>query len=292
MPIPFTCPHCGASTNVDDLFAGQTGPCSHCGQSIVIPYSGGAAPPASGAPRRGGGNAVVLIVVIVGGLFGMLAVVGILIALLLPALQVARSAARNAQSQNNLKQIGLALLNYESTYKTFPPAYIADENGKPMHSWRVLILPFMEQQALYDRYNFDEPWDGPNNSLLHNRMPPSLADPASMQDTTTYTSYVVVTGAKTMFPGAEAVRFADVLDGASNTLLVVTTENSDIIWCEPRDLEFDAMSFIIQDMSQPSISSEYPGGAPVLFSDGRSEVLTEESTPEQLRSMLLRDDGK
>ena len=72
---------------------------------------------------------------------------------------------------NNLKHIGLALLNYNDIFGCFPPAYTTDANGKPMHSWRVLILPFIEQQTLYKRYRFDEPWDGPNNSLLAKEMP-------------------------------------------------------------------------------------------------------------------------
>ncbi|MEZ6114117.1 MAG: DUF1559 domain-containing protein [Pirellulaceae bacterium] len=85
--------------------------------------------------------------------------------MLLPAVQTAREAARRSQCSSNLKQIELALHNYHDTFKSFPPAYIADANGRPMHSWRVLILPFMEQRELYDQCRFDEPWDGPNNQL-------------------------------------------------------------------------------------------------------------------------------
>lgn len=78
----------------------------------------------------------------------------------------AREAARRAQCSNNLKQIAFSLHSYHDRYGCFPPAYIADEEGKPMHSWRVLILPFIEEQALYDRYAFTEPWDGPSNRRL------------------------------------------------------------------------------------------------------------------------------
>ena len=98
----------------------------------------------------------------------VIAIIAILVALLLPAVQQAREAARRTQCKNNLKQIGIALHSYHDVYKTFPPAYIPDEDGKPMHSWRVLILPFIEQQALYEQYDFNEPWDGPNNSQLAN----------------------------------------------------------------------------------------------------------------------------
>jgi len=287
MPIPFTCPHCGSQTNVDDRYAGQTGPCSHCGKSITIPFSSAAqAPP----PRTGGGNALLWIAVVAGGGMIMLMIIGILIALLLPALQAARTAARRQQSMNNLKQINLALLNYESTYGTFPPAYIADENGKPMHSWRVLILPFMEQQALYKRYNFDEPWDGPSNRPFHNTVVPQYVDPASPNGPTSFTSYVAVTGANTLFPGAEAVALKDVVDGLSNTVSVVTTTDEDILWCEPRDLEYDQMSFQINDPEYSCISSDYPGGAPVGFADGSVRFVQDDMDSETLQGLLTRDD--
>src|SRR5262245_15742705 len=86
---------------------------------------------------------------------------------LLPIGRYSPEAARRMQCSNHLKQIGLALQNYHDTFGSFPPAYIADSKGQPIHSWRVLILPFIEQRQLYDKYRFDEPWDGPNNSNLH-----------------------------------------------------------------------------------------------------------------------------
>src|SRR5262245_52749889 len=97
-------------------------------------------------------------------LVGILALVA---ALLLPAPRQAREAARRMQCSNHLKEIGLALQNYHDVYQSFPPAYVANGEGRPMHSWRVLILPYLGHKALYDQYHFDEPWDGPNNSQLH-----------------------------------------------------------------------------------------------------------------------------
>src|SRR5436190_7601184 len=89
----------------------------------------------------------------------VIGILGLLVALLLPAMRFGtREAARRMQCSNHLKQIGLALQNYHDEYKSLPPAYIADTEGKPMHSWRVLILPFMEQKPLYDKYDFNEPW--------------------------------------------------------------------------------------------------------------------------------------
>ena len=79
--------------------------------------------------------------------------------------------ALRAQCANNLKQIAMALHNYAADYQALPPAFVADATGKPMHSWRVLILPYLEQQALYAQYNLSEPWDGPNNIQLLDKVP-------------------------------------------------------------------------------------------------------------------------
>ena len=72
---------------------------------------------------------------------------------------------------NNLKQIAMALQCYHQANGCFPPAYIADKTGKPMHSWRVLILPYLDRDDLYKAYNFTEPWDGPNNKKLATSRP-------------------------------------------------------------------------------------------------------------------------
>jgi prepilin-type N-terminal cleavage/methylation domain-containing protein len=110
---------------------------------------------AAAGAGRGGFTLVELLVVI--------AIIGILIALLLPAVQSAREAARRAQCRNKLKQIGLALLNYEAAHAVFPPGGITrtttcdlqapNWTDTGMASWTVMILPFLEQQARYDRYD-------------------------------------------------------------------------------------------------------------------------------------------
>ena len=81
--------------------------------------------------------------------------------LLLPAVQAAREAARRMSCSNNIKQIGLAMQNYHTAYGTLPPAYTVDAQGRPLHSWRTLILPFIEQQALYGEIDLSKPWNDP-----------------------------------------------------------------------------------------------------------------------------------
>src|SRR5438477_2970944 len=120
--------------------------------------------------RRRGFTLIELLVVI--------AIIAVLIALLLPAVQSAREAARRAQCVHNLKQIGLAMHNYRSANDAFPMPAITDKNGKPLLSWRVAILPFIEQGELYNKFHTDEPWDSPHNKALLKEMPPTYLCPS------------------------------------------------------------------------------------------------------------------
>src|SRR3954454_6917330 len=98
------------------------------------------------------------------GLLELLAVLGILallIALLLPATRSAREPARRSQCVNNLKQLAQALRSYEQAYRSLPPAYSVDARGRPLHSWRTLILPYLEHARLYNPIALTKPWDDP-----------------------------------------------------------------------------------------------------------------------------------
>jgi len=148
------------------------------------------------------------------------------------------SASPRPVCQNNLKQIARALRMYHDRFGRFPPAYIADADGKPMHSWRVLILPYLEYQALYNQYDFTEPWDGPNNRKLAATVPVMYQCPSVMNDGTT-TNYVAVTGPGTAWPGDKSTTLADFRDGEANTILLVESPASDIHWMEPRDLSLE-----------------------------------------------------
>ena len=97
----------------------------------------------------------------------VIAIIAILIALLLPAVQQAREAARRTQCKNNLHQLGLALHNYHDEYQCFPPAYTVDPDGKPLHSWRTLILPYLEHGPLYATIDLSKPWDDPANKAAY-----------------------------------------------------------------------------------------------------------------------------
>jgi prepilin-type processing-associated H-X9-DG protein len=294
MSISFTCPHCGKQTNVADKYAGQTGPCSNCGQTITIPSSGAAptlAPtPQPAATAASGGGGVAVAVIVVACLFGVFVCGGILVALLLPAVQAAREAARRTQCSNNLKQIALAMHNYHDTYKTFPPAYIPDENGNPMHSWRVLILPFLEYDYLHRQYNFDEPWNSPNNLAVTNQVVPVYNCPSD--PTSTDTNYMVITGPGTMFDGAKACRIADISDGTSNTLMVVEVAGTGVNWAEPKDLDASKLAYPLNAGGPSSPASHHPGGINAALCDGSVRFISDSVAPQTFNSLVTRAGGE
>ena len=216
----------------------------------------------------------------------------LIVSLLLPAVNTPNYGRRRAQCSNNLKQISLALLNYHTEQGSFPPAYIADEKGVPMHSWRVLILPYLEQTNLYEQYDFSEPWDGPNNSLLHNHVV-SLFGCPSDTSTANNTNYVAVVGPDTAWPGAEGRSIEQIKDGTTNTILVVEVHDSGIHWMEPRDLDFATASTTInQGPPGRMISSNHGPLANVAFADGSVRFLSDDTPGATVRAMLTVDGGE
>jgi prepilin-type processing-associated H-X9-DG protein len=226
--------------------------------------------------------------------FGVLVCGGILVALLLPAVQAAREAARRSQCSNNLKQIALAFHNYHDTYKTFPPAYIPDEDGNPKHSWRVLILPFLEQQRLYEQYNFDEPWDSPNNKIVGNTAIPVYSCPTDPSSGTlpNQTSYMVVTGPNTVFNGGQAARMRDILDGTSNTILVVESAGSGVTWSQPVDIDASNVTFPLGARNPNSTGSFHPGGMNVAMCDGSVRFVSNAIARAVWDALITRDGGE
>jgi prepilin-type processing-associated H-X9-DG protein len=214
-------------------------------------------------------------------------------ALLLPMISAARSAARRNSCNGHLKQLGIALLNYESTYKCFPPAYISDAEGKPMHSWRVLLLPYLEGQKLYKKYDFDEPWNGPHNRQLAGEMDSIYRCPEATGDPQE-TSYVAVVDPETGWPGATPIKIRDMKDGTSKTIAIVEVANSGITWMEPRDMTLtEALRGINPLGPGLKISSDHAdGGANVGYFDAHVSFLPNGLSPDVLRGLFTASGGE
>ncbi len=213
--------------------------------------------------------------------------VGVMTALLLPAVQSAREAARRSQCVNNIKQIGLAMHNFHSANNSFPAAAIADKDGKPLLSWRVAILPYIEQGELYNKFHLDEPWDSAHNKPLIAEMPKTYACPTRKNPEAGMTTYCGFTGDNAFFEGAIAPALQTITDGTSNTLMVVESANP-VIWSKPDDLPFDPES------KQPNFGagSPHPGGFNALFGDGSVRFLKRTIDAAVLKALISPHGGE
>lgn len=220
--------------------------------------------------------------------------------LILPA----REQARSMSCSNNLKQIGIALHNYERTYRTLPLAVETDSDGKLWRSWRSQIYPhFMEQSSMF--YDVNTSWDSPMNMRLLNgtpvpmgskggatfmatipRHPWAFTCPSCRVNNRAGINYVVVSGELTAFPKSRCVKLSDIKDGLENTILVVESITFTPDWTEPRDLEFETMSFQVNAKNEPSISSVHPRGPLVCFADAAVYHVSEKATETELKAML------
>jgi hypothetical protein len=173
----------------------------------------------------------------------------------------ARQAARHSACRGRCKFLVVALHNYHDHYGTLPPAYIADANGKPMHSWRVLLLPMLEESALHARYDFSQPWNSPKNIALAGEMPRAYCCPSCEAERSKgETNYVAIVGPQTAWPGTKGIALAEITDKKDDTLLFVETHGSGICWLEPRDLDLATMPLTINPRGKTGISSRHPQG--------------------------------
>jgi prepilin-type processing-associated H-X9-DG protein len=212
---------------------------------------------------------------------------GVLVALLLPAVQSAREAARRAQCVNNLKQIGLAMHNYHSANASLPRPAITDKQGKPLLSWRVAILPYLDAVGLYNKFKLDEPWDSPHNQALLKEMPPTYVCPSRARVEPFTTTYQVFTGNGALFESGRDVGFAEVTDGLSNTLMVIEAKK-EVPWTKPDDLPFDPAA------KAPlfGAGSLHPMGFNALLADGSVRFLKNTIEMKVMRSLITRRGGE
>ncbi|MBX3420827.1 MAG: DUF1559 domain-containing protein [Pirellulaceae bacterium] len=209
------------------------------------------------AAGRSSGNNVVLIVSLVA--VGALVLCGCGLGLLIPAYV---EANRRLSCANNLKQIGIALHNYVSIHGEFPPAYSVDENGRPLHSWRTLILPYMEQNSVYTQIDLSKPWDDPVNQRFHSLQISAYSCPTTQIGQRGLTCYQVVVHPQALLIGGESRSLNEVTDGISNTLAVIESSEVDAVpWMAPQDLP-------LQNYLNSAGRSHHSGGRQLLLGDG------------------------
>lgn len=181
-------------------------------------------------------------------------------ALMAPAMRSARDAARRVQSINNLKQIAIAMHVHHEAHKHFPPAVLYGPDGKTPYSWRVALLPYLDQKALYDAYRFDEPWDGPNNRKLLSRIPAVYRHPKDPAGSTS-AAYFALTGPDTVFAGKESTQFKHIIDGAASTLMIV--ESKRMVTGDPTQGDAKVKGRLEVPWTRPDVEIEYRADKPL-----------------------------
>ena len=195
-------------------------------------------------------------------------------------------SAPNGRSANNLKQIALALHNYHDVYGRFPPAAVCDKKGNPILSWRVLILPFIESNELYQQFKLDEPWDSAHNKKLLAKMPRTYAMPETPNEKNHETYYRVFVGNGSGFDWVRGIAIVDIKDGTSNTLMCVTADKA-VPWTKPDELEFDPE----KDMTK-LLGAHVNGKVQFAMFDGSVRTFSKIPSKEILNALITRDGGE
>jgi hypothetical protein len=181
----------------------------------------------------------------------------------------------------------LALQNYQDTHGRLPPAAVCDEYGKPLYSWRVMILPFIEQDGLFKEFHLDEPWDSPHNIQMVERMPATYALPPRvakrMGMLPGHTVMHVFHGRRAAFEGTEGLNFKDFTDGTSNTILVIEA-GEPVPWTKPEEIEYDP------DQPLPPLRAPYKDLIRIGLGDGtRRYIYPWKMSEATLRAAITRN---
>jgi hypothetical protein len=198
------------------------------------------------------------------------------------------ASRHRAQSTNNLKQLALAMHNYHSRHNGFPPPASLDKQNRPLLSWRVHLLPYLEQDHLYQQFHLDEPWDSEHNKKLIAQMPATYYSTQNRQlHQQGKTTYVVPVGPATIFPGGRGVKLADVTDGTSNTLLLLDVDDEQaVIWTRPDDWQFNPAKPL------QGLGGRYKNGFLTAFADGSVRFISSKIDAKTLEALLTRNGGE
>ncbi len=212
-----------------------------------------------------------------------LIVIGILVVLaafLIPGTRRGRVDARRIQCMNNLKNIAVAIQSYADYYESLPPAYTVDESGRRLHSWRTLILPFLDEASLYETIDLTKPWDDPANANAFKKNLPIFQCP-SRELPSNYTTYLGLVGEESFFHPNRPRQLSEITDGTSNTAAVIEVAAEDAThWMSPHDVVGE---YLIDLKEKKTLSHNTIIN--VMSADGTIQAINVETSTERLRSL-------
>lgn len=216
----------------------------------------------------------------------VLAILAMLVALMMPMHRSAPEAARRNKCLNNLKQIGLALIYYEETHGSLPPAYTVDSEGRPLHSWRTLILPYLEQADLYESIDLSKPWDDPANAAAREVVVEAYNCPSAIHEVGE-TTYLAVVGPDCAFVDGQSRDSSSVTDSRSSTIAVIDAHSERAVhWMAPQDISPADLEVMIDG------KTTHPGVFLAAFLDGHTTALQPGIDRSVLRSLLTVAGGE
>jgi hypothetical protein len=194
--------------------------------------------------------------------------------------------AERMRSVNNIKQILLALHNYHDAHGHFPTD-IRDKDGKPLLSWRVQILPYVDQAALYRQFRLNEPWDSEHNKKFVAQMPKVFRSPRQADNLKDRTTYLAPLGKGFMWDEAKGLKIFQITDGTSNTIaLVEADDDRAVIWTKPEDITIDMKSPVT------GLLGHYTEGFHAGIADGSVRFIKKSIDPKTLWALFTRDGGE
>ena len=221
-----------------------------------------------------------------------------IISMSLPPMGHPIEVSRRISCEDNVRDLTLTLCDYEFSHGHFPAAYATEAEGKPKYSWRVLILPFIGEQNLYDQYNFDEPWDGPKNKKLLNQMPQIFGCPFHREHKD-HTPYKLVVDQGTAFETGRTISYGNITDGSSNTICIVEDTCNPVPWTKPEDLTLEQAVAVLAPSDPRFVAHVYPStfqtyffNGSVSFMDGALRHVGPTIDPEVVRRLCLIADGE
>jgi len=236
--------------------------------------------------ERGGGDLGGRGLAVLGGWAGGIVPLG---SCLMPSTSFTRDAAIRSSHINNLKRIGLALQQYHQLHGRFPPAVVYDPAGRPLYSWRVLLLPFLEEQALYGQFRRDEAWDSPHNRRLLDRRPGPFHPVGRDVGDRSLTHWLAFVGPGTAFEDPRGQALDSFTDGKSQTLMIVTAAEP-VPWTRPIDLAYSPVGLL------PRLGHHYGYGGVnvgfVLMADASVRTVTTSMPEPILRALITRNGGE
>lgn len=281
MPFLFTCPHCRTQTQVEDQYSGLSGECVTCGKPIDIPRFAPKRRPVIKANLSGATKPFGWIVAASVGLVLLGCLVFAVFRFGGQTVQRLSSNRTQNASIRNLEKIADALNAYAAQYNSYPPPALLDAKGKPLVSWRVLILPYLDEDELYDQFDLTKDWTDSQNMQAAYQMPDVFQHPNSQAGFNTPESdYYLVIGANTLFPPKGPMSPKDIVDSPTQTLLVI--EGKPLVptgmWTEPVDLDFAKMSGQINGSRKDDPGKHLDDGAAMATVDGRGHFLNDETS--------------